>query len=148
MVEDGLVDGRRPRQRRDPLVGDPLHHRRHVEHGVGNDRRSPQQAGEDPRLEAEGVEERVDDQVAIALPQPDHLGPEHVCPDARRVAEHGPLGRPGGPRGEEDVGRVVARQGLGPGLDLVRRDLTLPRARKSGQLVQPAGTEPRRITFS
>ena len=45
-----------------------------------------------PGLQPERVEERVDDQVAVAFPQPDDVGPRGVRADARRVREHRPLG--------------------------------------------------------
>ena len=65
------------------------------------------QAGQDARLVSEGVEERVDDQVAVAPAQPHHLGPGGEGPQRLAVGGHGPLGTPGGPRGEHQVGEVA-----------------------------------------
>ena len=60
------------------LLGDALHHRVDVEHRVRNDRRALDEAGEDAGLQAERVEERVDDEVAVALAQPDDARPRVV----------------------------------------------------------------------
>ena len=62
VVEDRLEDRRGTRQHRDPLVADPLQDHVHIEHRLGHHRGPGHQAGQDPGLVAEGVEERVDDQ--------------------------------------------------------------------------------------
>ena len=108
VVEDRLVDGRRPGQHRDRLLGDALHHRVDVEHRVRHDRRALDQAREDAGLQPERVEERVDDEIAVAGPEPDHGRPRVVRLHARAVREHRALGPAGRARGEEDVGERVA----------------------------------------
>ena len=108
MIEDRLVDRRRPGQHRDALVDDALHHRVDVEHRVRHDRRALDQAGEDAGLQAERVEERVDDEVAVAVPEPDHRRPRVVRLHARAVREHRALRPAGRARREEDVGEGVA----------------------------------------
>ena len=85
-----------------------LHHRVDVEHRVRDDRRALEDAREDAGLQAERVEERVDDEVAVALAQPDDIRPGVVRAHARPVREHRALRAAGRARGEEDVGEVVA----------------------------------------
>ena len=79
----------------------------HVEDRLGHHGGPGHQAGQDARLVAEGVEEGVDDQVAVPLAEPDHLGPGGEGPQRLAVGGHGPLGVPGGPRGEHQVGEVA-----------------------------------------
>jgi hypothetical protein len=114
VVEDGLVDGGRAGQHGDPLLRHPGHHAGHVEDQVGDDGGALDQAGQDPGLEPEGVEERVDDQVAVALPQAHHVGPVGEGPDAGAVPEHRALRGTGGARGEQDVAQVVRADGRRP----------------------------------
>ena len=109
VVEDRLVHRRRPGQHRDALLGDALHHRVDVEHRVRDDRRALDRAlARMPGLQPERVEERVDDEVAVAGAQADDGRPRVVRLHARRVREHRALGPAGGARREEDVGEVVA----------------------------------------
>ena len=83
-VEDALEQRRRAREHRDALLGHHLEHLRHVEHLERHDRRAAQDARHPAGLVAERVEERVDDEVAVALAQADHVGPRLV--DAQRLA--------------------------------------------------------------
>ena len=73
MVEDRLEDGRRPGQHRDALLRDPGEQTVDVEDRLGHHGGPGHQTGQDARLVAEGVEERVDDEVAVARAQTDHL---------------------------------------------------------------------------
>ena len=67
------------------------------------------QAGDDPGLVAEGVEERVHDQVAVALAQSGELAPHVVAAQGLGVGDDGALGAAGGAGGEDDVrGRLGA----------------------------------------
>jgi hypothetical protein len=59
VVEDHLVDRRRPGQHGDPFRLHQPHRLRRVEDRLRHQRRPADQAGEQARLEAEGVEERV-----------------------------------------------------------------------------------------
>ena len=81
---------------------------------------------EDAGLQPEGVEERVDDQVAVAFPQPDHRRPRVVRADGRLVAQHRALGHAGGAGGEQDVAQVVGPDRGGPGRDIGPVDLAGP----------------------
>ena len=106
VVEDRLEDGGRARQDTDPLVGHPLQHDVDVEHRLRNHRGTGHQASQDARLVAEGVEERVHDEVAVAGTQSDHLRPRGERPERLAVGGHGPLRVPGGTRREHEVGQV------------------------------------------
>ena len=114
VVEDGLEDGRRAGQHGDPLLVDAPDHPVDVEHRLGHHGGPGHQAGQDPRLVPEGVEERVDDQVAVALVQADDLGPGGKGPQGLTVGGHRPLGVAGGPRGEDEVGEVAGGDRGGP----------------------------------
>ncbi|MDT4844992.1 hypothetical protein FQZ97_789640 [compost metagenome] len=106
-AEDGLVQGRRARQHSDPFAGDALQHHRHVEHLLRQDAAAAHQRRQPTGLVAEAVEERVDDQVAVALTQADHGTP--VADDAQVLAmgSHHALRLAGGARGEQQVGQAV-----------------------------------------
>ena len=122
MVEDRVEEGGRAGEHRDALAGDALEHRVDVEDRLRMDRGAGHQRGEPPGLVAEGVEERVDDQVAVAGPQADDVAPRLVGAQRRAVGLHDALRVPGGPGGEEDVGEVVGRHRRGAGVDLGRVD--------------------------
>ena len=67
-VEDRLVQRRRPRQHGDALRGDARAAPPTTSNtGCGHDGRALDEARQPAGLVAEGVEERVDDEVAIAL---------------------------------------------------------------------------------
>ena len=133
MVQDGLVDGRRSREHGDALFGDPGHHRRNVEHRVGDVGSPGHEAGQDARVEAKGVEIRVDDQVAVAGSQADHLAPRLEAPADGGVDEHGTFGQAGGARGEHDVAKIVAASPRRPGRRRRPRHTRSARSRKSGK---------------
>ncbi len=80
---------------------------------MGDQRRPGQEAGQDPGIQPEGVEEGVDHQVAVVLAQADHVAPRPVCPTDRPVAQDGALRRPGCARREHDMARVVGTHGGG-----------------------------------
>ena len=80
VVQDRLVDGRRTGEHGDSLLADPPHYCRDVEHWVGNESYALHQAGQDPGVEAEGVEERIDHQIAVAGLQADDLAPREEGP--------------------------------------------------------------------
>ena len=61
------------------------------------------------------MEERVDDEVAVALGQADDRGPRGEGAQRLGVGGHGPLGPSRGARGEDDVGEVVAGHALPAG---------------------------------
>ena len=123
VVEDGLVEAGWPRKHGDALFGDPREHGGGVEHGVGDDRRPRDQRGDDAGLVAEGMEEGVDDEIAVTRSQADHVGPVGVRPQGLGMGAHGALGVPGGARREQDVGQVVGPDPLRPahGVGLVHR---------------------------
>ena len=125
VVQDRLIDRRWPGQHRHPVDGDASHHRGDVEDRVRQDRRTGHQAGEDPGVESERVEERVDDQVAVTV-ETDDVAPRLVPPAGGRMGEHGSLRRPRGARGEHDVAEVVAPDVFGPRDDCCCIDLPGP----------------------
>ena len=102
VVEDRLVDGRRSGQHRDVLLGGARHHRVDVEHRVRDDRRALDEARDDARVQPERVEERVDDEVAVVLAQPDDRRPRVVRAHRRAVREHRALRAAGRARREQD----------------------------------------------
>jgi hypothetical protein len=106
-VEQRLVERGRPGEHRDPFPRDQAHHRGHVEDRAGHDRRAGEDAGEHGGLQPRAVEERVDDQVPVALAQSDGVRPGRVAAGARPVGEHGALRGPGRAGGEDDVADVV-----------------------------------------
>ena len=123
VVEDRLVQGRRSREDAHPVDGDAAEDLLDVEDGVGEHGAAHHQPREPAGLVAEGVEERVDDEVTVAFAQPDDLAPVAETPQRLRVREHGALRVPGRTRREEDVGDVVAADREGAGFGDVRRHL-------------------------
>ena len=95
VVEDRLVQRRRSRQHRDLLFTDAPHHLAGVEDGVRHDGRAAHEACQDPRLVAERVEERVDDQVAVALAEANDVRPHLEDAERLRVRRHDAFGPPG-----------------------------------------------------
>ena len=85
-----------------------------LEHRLGDHGRPGHEAGQDPGLVPEGVEERVDDEVPVPGTEPDHLGPGGEGPQGLPVGGHRPLGVAGGTRGEDQVGEVAAGDRGGP----------------------------------
>ena len=114
VVEEGLVDRGRPGQRGDGVLGDVRHGHRDVEHRLRDEGGADREAGDDAGLVPEGVEERVDDEVAVVAAEADDGRP--VGEAAQRLAVGGDhaLRVPRGARREEDVGRVVARRARPP----------------------------------
>ena len=108
-----LVDRRRARQHGDPLVLDQPHRRVEVEGRDRVERAAGEQPDDDADLVAEGVEERVDHQVAVVLAHAAQLGPRPRDADGLAVGAHRALGAPGGAGGEEDVGDVVGGDRVG-----------------------------------
>ena len=146
-VEDGLVDRRWPREHRDPFLLHRRHHRRRVEHEVGEQRGAGEQRRDQARLQPHGVEQRVHEEVAVAVAESDDVGPRRVRAHAGAVAQHRALRGAGRARREDDVAHRVAverrsRASTSPS------STPAPRARKSAQLIVPAGTAPSRITIS
>src|SRR5207244_8991286 len=58
-------------------------------------------------LVPERVEERVHDEVPVALPEADDVGPGLEHANGLLVRGHHPLGAAGGSGGEDDVGEVI-----------------------------------------
>ncbi|MDT4849749.1 hypothetical protein FQZ97_838770 [compost metagenome] len=108
MVQHGGIERGRPRQETDAILLDPSQHGFGVEGPLRQDGRATNEGREPTRLEAEAVEERVDDQVAVAWLQADDLAP--VVEQAQVLAmgtEHA-LGVAGGAGGEHQVREAVA----------------------------------------
>jgi hypothetical protein len=62
-----VIERGRAGQHRDALGLDEVDHRVGVEHGYGQDRGAADERRDASRLVAEGVEERVDREISIAL---------------------------------------------------------------------------------
>ena len=104
VVQEGLVEGRRAGEDRDAFRGDVGQDRVDVEHRLGDHRRAPHQAGDHPGLVTEGVEEGVDDQIAVAPREARQVAPDLVRPQRLRVGDHRALGAARRAGGEDDVG--------------------------------------------
>ena len=115
VVEDLLVEGGRTGEDGDPFGGDVGERGRHAEDRLGDHRRPAQQAGDDAGLVAEGVEERVDDEIAVALLETGQFAPDVVRAQGLRVGDHRAFGVAGGAGGEDDVRRGVGAQRVGTG---------------------------------
>ena len=115
MVQDRLVEGGRSRQHGDALGGDGGEDLVHVEDRLGDDGRTLHETGDDARLVAEGVEERVDDEIAVAFGQAHDRRPRGEGAQRLRVGGHGSLGSSRRARGEDDIGEVVAGHALPAG---------------------------------
>ena len=107
VAEQRLVEGGRTGQHRDPLVCDAGQHPVHVEHRLEHRGGPRHETGEQSRLVAEGVEQRVHHQVPVALAQPHDRRPRAEGPQRLAVGGHHPLGPAGGPRGEDEVRKVL-----------------------------------------
>ena len=128
------MEGRRARQHGDRVPRNVRQRRLHVEHRLRHHGRAAHQAGDDARLVAEGVEERVHDQVAVALTQAGQLAPHLVAAQCLGVRDHRALGPAGGTGGEDDVGGVLGPDAGRPLADLPRAGTASPPARKSFQV--------------
>ncbi|MGX1504290.1 UNVERIFIED_CONTAM: hypothetical protein RKD43_002915 [Streptomyces graminofaciens] len=113
VVEQRPVQGRRAGQHGDPFRGDVREDGLHVEDGLRDHRGAAGEAGDDARLVAEGVEERVHDQVAVTLAQPGELAPQVVAAQGLGVGDDRALGAAGGAGGEDEIGGVVGGDGGG-----------------------------------
>ena len=106
MGEQGLKEGGRAGQHADPMPFDQAQRALRVEGRLGIDGRPAQERGEPARLVAEGMEEGVDDQIAILPVQPHGGSPFLESGDVLPVGDHGPLGRSGGAGAVHDVGEL------------------------------------------
>ena len=120
-VEQRGEDGRCARQDRDPLGLDERHRRVEVERRDRVQGCAGEQPGDDADLVAEGVEERVDHQVAVLAVDAAQLAPGAGHADGLSVGRHRALAAAGGAGREEDVGDVTGGDGLGDQVDLGRR---------------------------
>ena len=140
MVEQRVVDRRRPGQHRDPLAFDELEHDAGVEHREREDRRAAHEAREAAGLVAEDVEERVRDQVAVAGAEVGPVAPVEVRAQRLAVRHHDALRAAGRSRREHDVARVVgadrrdARVEIGVGHRAPAGDEVVPGDRRAGGL--------------
>ncbi|MFN8026833.1 MAG: hypothetical protein U0W40_10915 [Acidimicrobiia bacterium] len=73
----------------------------------GDERGSAHQAAQDPRVQAERVEERIHHEIAVALSQVDHLGEHQVCRTDLAMFQHDALGSASRARCEEHVTDVM-----------------------------------------
>jgi hypothetical protein len=80
---------------------------RFITDGVRKDRGALEEAGQDSRLEPKSVEERIDDEVAVAFLEADDAGPAPVGAHARTVGQHRSLREAGCARGEQDVAQII-----------------------------------------
>ena len=123
MVEDREEQRGRPGQHRDLLGGDGREHLGHIEDRFRDDRGALEEAGDDPGLVAERVEEGVDDQIAIALGEADHISPHLEHAKRLIVADHDTLRCSGRSGGEHEIGEIVGAALRHPLLDLGVGDL-------------------------
>ena len=108
--EQRLEERRRPGQESDLLGGHQLIERLHVhlchrvDGGATNEGREPS------RLVARAVKERIDDGEAIVLAKAHAIRPCAIHRQVLAMRGHHALRVPGGPRGEHDVGDLLAGQ--------------------------------------
>ena len=105
--EQGLEERRRPRQHRDGFGLEVSTHNLEVEHWFWVDGGPSHETGQESRLVAKGVEEGIDDQVAVAVTESHDRGPGAEGPERLRVTGRDALRVPGCPRGEDEVRRRV-----------------------------------------
>ena len=117
MVEQRLVDGRGSGQHGDPVLADRTHRPLGVEGQLRDQRGAGLQAGQDPGLVAEVVEERVDAQVAVVAGDLAARRPRRRAGQRLPVRAQHTFAAAGGAGGEQDVGEVVGvyRGGAGIG---------------------------------
>ena len=115
VVEDRLVERRRPGQHGDPLGRHPGQHPVDVEHRLGEHRGPGGDRGQDAGLQPEHVEVRVHHQVAVAGGAGRSSPPSRWRPAASGRGSAPRPWRAGGARGEEDVGDVVGGRPRRPG---------------------------------
>ena len=118
MVEDRLVERRRPRQDGDALRRDAGQHPVDVEDGLGQHGGTAGDAGQDAGLEAEHVEVRIHLQVDVAGAEAGHGDPVRGHHQRAAVRHDDALRNARRPRGEEDVGGIVRAQRGAASLDL------------------------------
>ena len=121
VVEDRLVEGRRPGEHRHVFRGHPGQHPVDVEDGFGQHGGSAGDAGENAGLEAEHVEVRIHLQVDVAGVEAGHRHPVRGDNQRAAVRHHHALGHPRGPGGEEDVGGIVRPERGAPSSTSARR---------------------------
>ncbi len=126
VLEQRAVERRRPRDHVDAFARDDPQRDVDVEDLERHAGGALDQAGQQACLVAEGVEERCDDEHPLALPEPHRVGPGAEEPDALAVGGDGALGLPGGAGGEDDVARVLGRDGAGRLLDVLLGHLLGP----------------------
>ena len=101
-----VIQRRRTGQHRDPFPLNQFHDAVDVEDGDRQHGRAAEERRDETGLQTEGVEVRVDHQVAVALAQIRERRPFLVHPQRLGVVHHGALGPAGGARGVDDVGDV------------------------------------------
>ena len=107
VVQQRLVDRRRPGQHGDPVFLHRAHRLLGVERQLRDQRRAGLQAGQDARLVAEVVEERVDAQVAVGAGDLPARRPRRGRVERLPVCAQHALAAAGGAGREQDVGDVV-----------------------------------------
>ena len=118
MRQHGQEQRRRAGHEADAVVGNARQHLVGVKHLLGVDRGALNERRHPAGLVAKRVKKRVDDQVAVALVQPDHPAPGAEGADGGAVCRHHALGAAGGAGGEHQVGGAIGAQGLLTRFDL------------------------------
>ncbi|MNF80196.1 hypothetical protein D3C84_624330 [compost metagenome] len=108
MVQHGRIEGWRPRQEADAILLHPAQHGFGVEGALRQDGRAANERGEPTRLEAEAVEEGVDDEVAVPCLQADGLAPVVEQAQVLAMGTKHALGIASGAGGEHQVAEAVA----------------------------------------
>ena len=120
--EQRLVEGGRAGQHGHALRLNALHDPPGVEDRLGDHRRPRHQAGQDAGLVAEGVEERVHHEVAVARAEAHDGGPGAEGAQRLRVRRRRALGVARRAGGEDEVRHVAGLHGHGPRRRLFRLD--------------------------
>ncbi|MNQ73226.1 hypothetical protein D3C85_879500 [compost metagenome] len=112
MGKQRLIQRRWPGQHGDAFALHAFEHGLHVEHLLRQEGAATHQRCQPAGLVAEGVEERIDDQVAIALAQTDDIAPVPHDSQVLAVAGHHAFGFTSGARGEQHVGQGLRANAL------------------------------------
>jgi|GEM_PF-5763034 len=131
VVHDRRVDRRRAGEHGDPHRLHQSHRLPGVEDRLRHQRRPADQAGQQARLEAEGVEERVHHQIPVVRRQQAAVRPGPGDGQRPFVRGHRALAPPGRPGGEHDVADVIRAHRPRPPARLGGRDRRRPPLERS-----------------
>ncbi len=123
MVEESLIDRRRSGQHRDPVLLHGAHGPLGVECELRDEGGTGLQTGQDARLIAEVVEERVDAEVPVGAGELPARSPRCGCCQRLPVCAQHTFAAAGGTGCEQNIGNIVGPDRCRAGVELRKRDL-------------------------